>query len=225
MSQCYIDLTIYIGLILYIASYIHSYNVVSVNNIFVQMLFVIVVPTLNKSYYPPCPTIPCHTLPYLTLPYPTLPYPTLPYLTLTYLTLPYPTLPYLTLPYLTLPYLTLPYLTLPYLTLPYLTLPYLTLLFSTGPCALSSLRDAELPKHADFAGALEALLRLQKTYRLSTNSLTAGVILGKASHSKLAADDVYELGELAMAWNHSLAVEWFNKSLQMEKQSSTAMVI
>ncbi len=174
------------------------------------MLFVIVVPTLNKYYYPPCPTIPYHTLPYLTLPY----------LTLPYLTLPYHTIPYPTWPYLTLLSLTLPYPTLPYLTLPYLTLPY-----PTGPCALSSLRDAELPKHADFAGALEALLRLQKTYRLSTNSLTAGVILGKASHSKLAADDVYELGELAMAWNHSLAVEWFTKSLQMEKQSSTGMVI
>ena len=77
----------------------------------------------------------------------------------------------------------------------------------------------------DYIGALEALLRLLKTYRLSINSLTAGVILDKASHSILAADDVYKLGELAMAWDHSLAVDWLNKSLQMEMQFPTGIPI
>lgn len=55
-----------------------------------------------------------------------------------------------------------------------------------------------LPSNEDFHGASAALLRLQRTFALSTDDVAAGRILSEDAASPLAADDFQHIGRVAL---------------------------
>ncbi|CAD5121950.1 DgyrCDS10411 [Dimorphilus gyrociliatus] len=73
---------------------------------------------------------------------------------------------------------------------------------------------ANFPDETDIAGAAAGIIRLQRTYQLSTNDLANGNIKGFKA-DPLNSDDCYRLGESSKENSElGLAVQWFNKSIE-----------
>ncbi len=79
------------------------------------------------------------------------------------------------------------------------------------------------PTADDYHGAVRAILRLQRTYLLTSDSLISGSIHGLLSRSRLEADDMYELGKMAAESDHYYASEWLKKAVECTKTAPTGL--
>lgn len=80
------------------------------------------------------------------------------------------------------------------------------------------------PRQTDLVDAGEALIRLQKTYRLNLTDLTRGIIMGHQSMAYLSARDCFYFGQLLYnKADYEHATQWFQEALtkvNFEKQPS-----
>ncbi|GBN55005.1 Prolyl 4-hydroxylase subunit alpha-2 [Araneus ventricosus] len=78
------------------------------------------------------------------------------------------------------------------------------------------------PDQDDLSGAAKALLRVQQTYSLDTESLSEGRILGAANGLPLSADDSFELGRQAFhAGFYDSAISWLELSQQKQFENGS----
>ncbi|CAN8025762.1 unnamed protein product, partial [Ixodes persulcatus] len=80
------------------------------------------------------------------------------------------------------------------------------------------------PRQTDLVDAGEALIRLQKTYRLNLTDLTRGIIMGHQSMAYLSGADCFYFGQLLYnKADYEHATQWFQEALtkvNFEKQPS-----
>ena len=81
-----------------------------------------------------------------------------------------------------------------------------------------------LPDERDYKGAMEAIVRLQKTYNIPTEDLTAGEINNISAKYGLEENDYLEMGRLYMDVEHGTAMSWFEMYLNSENQESEGTV-
>lgn len=75
-----------------------------------------------------------------------------------------------------------------------------------------------LPVEEDIDGTIDALIRLQETYKLNTKDLIVGKIQNVQSNVKLNSNDCYKIGLHAYEkGNYPVAVKWFKESLNLFK--------
>ncbi|CAN8001613.1 unnamed protein product [Ixodes hexagonus] len=80
------------------------------------------------------------------------------------------------------------------------------------------------PRQTDLVDAGEALIRLQKTYRLNVTDMTRGIIMGHQSMAYLSGADCFYFGQLLYnKADYEHATKWFQEALtkvNFEKQPS-----
>ncbi|CAL1301538.1 unnamed protein product [Larinioides sclopetarius] len=90
-------------------------------------------------------------------------------------------------------------------------------IISCPPTKEISAGNVIFPDQDDLSGAAKALLRVQQTYSLDTESLSEGRILGAANGLPLSADDCFELGRQAFqAGFYDSAISWLELSRQKQ---------
>ncbi|CAK5046863.1 unnamed protein product [Meloidogyne enterolobii] len=65
-------------------------------------------------------------------------------------------------------------------------------------------------KKEDLNGAIQALLRLQDTYKLKTKDLANGILEDININRQMDGDDCYEIG--LAAYNEEVRISWLWKS-------------
>ena len=77
-----------------------------------------------------------------------------------------------------------------------------------------------LPAKEDIVGSQEALIRLQRVYKLDTDLLANGTIYGRHSESPLSAMDFWQLGKLALYGKDSVSptatIRWLQKAVECQ---------
>ncbi|KAJ8013936.1 hypothetical protein DPEC_G00035020 [Dallia pectoralis] len=75
-----------------------------------------------------------------------------------------------------------------------------------------TLQRQRFPTDKDQTGAAKALLRLQDTYRLDTNTMSTGDLPGVTHKSSMTVDDCFELGKIAYS-----DMDYYHTELWMEQ--------
>lgn len=79
------------------------------------------------------------------------------------------------------------------------------------------------PTDEDQAGAANALIRLQDTYKLDTQTIATGMLPGAALLSRLSAEDCFDLGKVAYSEADYLHTTlWMEQALRQLKSESEA---
>nr|XP_057922071.1 prolyl 4-hydroxylase subunit alpha-1-like isoform X2 [Doryrhamphus excisus] len=91
---------------------------------------------------------------------------------------------------------------------------------SDGFISNLTIRRQHFPNEVDQTGVAEALLRLQDTYELDTNTLAKGELPGSSSlRGTLTADDCYDLGKVAFQEDDFYHTElWMSQALRQLDQ-------
>uniref|UniRef100_A0AAV2JPL6 Prolyl 4-hydroxylase subunit alpha-1 n=1 Tax=Knipowitschia caucasica TaxID=637954 RepID=A0AAV2JPL6_KNICA len=84
--------------------------------------------------------------------------------------------------------------------------------FSAGFISNLTIQRQHFPSDEDQTGAAKALLRLQDTYRLDSNTISTGNLPGATYKSRMTAEDCYELGKIAYT-----EVDYYHTELWMEQ--------
>ncbi|KAL0964497.1 hypothetical protein UPYG_G00324640 [Umbra pygmaea] len=91
-----------------------------------------------------------------------------------------------------------------------------------------TLQRQRFPTDEDQTGAAKALLRLQDTYRLDTNTISTGNLPGVTHKSSMTAEDCFELGKIAYTdadyYHTELWMEQALKQLDEGEESTTDKV-
>lgn len=75
--------------------------------------------------------------------------------------------------------------------------------------------DFVFPKEDDFAGVINALIRLQDTYNLTVNDIANGVLNGVQYDTKLTAADCFDIGRQAFTLRDFYHAEpWIKEALE-----------
>ncbi len=90
---------------------------------------------------------------------------------------------------------------------------------SEGLVEHPKLKNLSWPTQEDLTGALGAMLRLQRTYRLTSRDLIRGLVDGHQSRTRLQSDDMLKLGMFAFQSDHNYAKDWFEQALFFATQS------
>uniref|UniRef100_A0A8C5C8M9 Prolyl 4-hydroxylase subunit alpha-1 n=1 Tax=Gadus morhua TaxID=8049 RepID=A0A8C5C8M9_GADMO len=88
-----------------------------------------------------------------------------------------------------------------------------------------TMQRKHFPTEDDQTGAAKALLRLQDTYHLETNTIATGNLPGVTYKSPMTVEDCYELGKIAYSDSDYYHTElWMSQSLQQLDQGEESTI-
>ncbi|CAL8391445.1 unnamed protein product [Arctogadus glacialis] len=88
-----------------------------------------------------------------------------------------------------------------------------------------TMQRKHFPTEDDQTGAAKALLRLQDTYHLDTNTIATGNLPGVTYKSPMTVEDCYELGKIAYSDSDYYHTElWMSQSLQQLDQGEESTI-
>ncbi|XP_008297347.1 prolyl 4-hydroxylase subunit alpha-1-like [Stegastes partitus] len=86
-----------------------------------------------------------------------------------------------------------------------------------------TIQRQNFPNDDDQTGAAKALMRLQDTYQLDTNTISTGQLPGSSSATSLTVDDCYDLGKVAYSEADYYHTElWMVQALKQLDQGETS---
>ncbi|ELU09607.1 hypothetical protein CAPTEDRAFT_229373 [Capitella teleta] len=75
--------------------------------------------------------------------------------------------------------------------------------------------STSMPTQTDISGSIDAIVRLQETYELPTNSTADGVVMGTHASGVLSSRDCYVIARKAEEIRQSgFAIQWYEKALE-----------